>query len=547
MTALAETSVNVASHLGAMARRSPGKAAIVLSKRRGGRLRYSGITFAELDRETDAYARGLERIGVRRGTRTALMVPPGREFFALVFALFKVGATTVLIDPGVGKKNLLRCLAEIEPEAFIGIPLAHAARVLLRALPSVKINVTVGRRWFWGGPRLADLRDEGSYAMAPTRADEVAAILFTTGSTGIPKGAVYTHGIFDAQVRTLRTLYGIEADEIDLPTFPLFALFAPALGMTAVIPDMDATKPASVDPRNVIEAVREQGVTQMFGSPALLDTVSRFAAPRGEKLPTLRRVISAGAPVAPAILERFSTLLGAQAEIHTPYGATESLPVATIGSREILGETRVATARGEGTCVGKPAGEIEVRVIAISDAAIATWSDALLVRPGEVGELCVRGPVVTRSYFARPEQTALAKIQDGETFWHRMGDLGRQDERGRLWFYGRKAHRVETVDGVLYTDPCEAIVNEHPSVRRSALVGVGVAPRKRPVMVLELEPGKPRPDDAELRALARANPITRSLETFLVHEGKLPVDIRHNAKIFREKLAVWAESRLARG
>ena len=528
-------SVNVAWHLEEMARRQPAKDAIVLSRRRGDRLEYTPWSFADLEAEASRFAHGLERAGIRRGTKTALLVPPSREFFALVFALFKVGAVTVLIDPGVGKKNLLRCLAEIEPEALIAIPKAHAARVLLRALPSVRVNVTVGRRWFWGGYKLTDLRaDAGPYPTVDARPDETAAILFTTGSTGVPKGAVYTHGNFDAQVRALRATYGFAPDEIDLPTFPLFALFDPALGMTAVIPEMDFTRPGFVDRNDIIEAIRERAVTSMFGSPALLRRVAG-----DEKLPSLRRVISAGAPAIPSVLERFQGMLEGGAEIHTPYGATEALPVATIGSKEILSETRALTERGLGTCVGRPAREIEVKIIKISDGPIARWTEDLLAPPGEVGEIAVRGPVVTRSYYARSEQTALAKIEDQDGFWHRMGDLGRFDEKGRLWFFGRKSHRIVTEHGAYFTEPCEAVFAKATGYR-TALVGVGERPRQRPVLVIEGPAEVPEDELVRLRALAKDHPVTQGIDSVLRWRGDFPVDIRHNAKIRREEIAAWA-------
>lgn len=527
---VATSSVNVAWHLEEMARRQPEKDAIVLSKRRGAKLDFTPWSFKDLEAEASRFAHGLEAVGIKRGTRTALLVPPSREFFALVFALFKVGAVTVLIDPGVGKKNLLHCLEEIAPEALIAIPKAHAARVLFRALKSVKVNVTVGRRWFWGGHRLDDLRvEKGPYRTVESSADETAAILFTTGSTGVPKGAVYTHGIFDAQVRALREVYRFAPDEIDLPTFPLFALFDPALGMTAVIPDMDFTRPGFVNRDDILDAIRERGVTSMFGSPALL---ARVAGP--EKLPSLRRVISAGAPAVPSVLEKFQAMLEGAAEISTPYGATEALPVATIGSKEILAETRALTERGEGTCVGRPAGEIEVRIIKISDTPIAAWSDDLVAAPGEVGEIAVRGPVVTRSYFARPDQTALAKIQDGATVWHRMGDLGRFDAKGRLWFFGRKAHRVVTPERTYFTESCEGVFNR-PG-RRTALI----AWRGEPAIVVEGDF-----DEKQLRETAARFEHTRAIAQFVKWPGRFPVDIRHNAKIFREKIAAWAAKELA--
>ncbi len=557
--------INVAAHLPAMARSHPDRPAVIFpeSRDRAGRVAYTHLTFRQLDEESDRLARGLEHVGVRRGVRTVLMVTPSLDFFALTFALFKVGAVLVMVDPGMGVRNLKACLAEAEPEAFIGVPKAHVARKLLGwGRGSIRCNVTVGRRLFWGGTTLDNVRRlgdgaAGPYPMLDPERDDVAAILFTSGSTGVPKGAVYTHGNFASQVEMIRRLYAIEPGEIDLPTFPLFALFDPALGMTAVIPDMDATRPGSVDPRRIVEAIRDFGVTNMFGSPALVDRVGRHVEAGAIRLPSLRRVISAGAPVPPSVIARFGSALDESARIVTPYGATESLPVASIASDEILRETAEATNAGRGVCVGRPVPEVEVAIIRITDEPIASWSDDLVVERGAIGEIVVRGPNVTRRYWGRDEQTALAKILDPgvpEGFRHRMGDLGYLDETGRLWMCGRKSHRVGIdVDGSprdLYTVPCEAPFNVHPKVRRTALVGVPAdpsAPARRPVLCVELEADAGSVDrDAlckELLEVARAHDHTRSIETILFHPS-FPVDIRHNAKIFREKLAGWAADQL---
>jgi olefin beta-lactone synthetase len=455
----------------------------------------------------------------------------------------------VLIDPGIGLANLGKSLAEAEPEAFIGIPKAHAARVLFRwARRTVRIKVTVGDRALCGGVTLNQIRKRAAVE-APVKAvelgpEEMAAILFTSGSTGPSKGVVYTHEYFAAQVEHIRRLYGIQPGEIDLPTFPLFALFGPALGMTAIIPDMDPTRPAQVNPARIVEAIENFGVTNMFGSPAVIRRVGRYGEQWGVKLPSLRRVISAGAPVPAKELQRFTRLLAPGAQVFTPYGATECLPVSSIGSAEILGETRTQTDVGRGVCVGQPVPGLVVKIIRISDTPIPAWDKALELQPGEIGEIAVKGQHVTRSYFNLAEATALAKIMDGPGggFYHRMGDLGYLDAQERIWFCGRKSHRVETSQGTFFTIPCEAIFNTHPAVFRSALVGVKRGAETEPVICVELEPGSRANLEsltAELRELAGKYPHTRSIQRFLVHPG-FPVDIRHNAKIFREKLAIWA-------
>ena len=564
-------STNIAAALPAMAALQPDKMAIAWPDGRGG---FSERTFRELDEDSGRLAAALTAYGITRGMRTVLMVPPSLDFFALTFALFKAGIVPVIVDPGMGLKSLKACLAEAEPEAFIGIPKAHAARVALGwGKDTIRLRVTAGRRFFWGGTTLAKLhaRTRGDRmvrmaspgstesmaspeSMEPveTSEDDIAAILFTSGSTGVPKGAVYTHGNFLAQVELLRETYGIEPGEIDLPTFPLFALFDPALGMSAVIPEMDPTRPANVDPKKIINAIQRYGVTNTFGSPALLHRVGGYGASRDVKLPTLRRVISAGAPAQPAVLERFSRMLPEGTEIHTPYGATEALPVSSMGSRSILTETAAQTQLGRGVCVGLPVARTDVRVIGIDDEPISTWSNDLELPAGEVGEFTVKGSQVTRSYYGRDGSTTLAKIVDpGGGFWHRMGDVGYVDERGRLWFCGRKAHRVELESETLYSVQCEGVFNAHPDVYRTALVGVPRDGCTLPVLCVELRGDRPtdRPTDrtkteAELHATAAGNELTRSIDTFLFHKD-FPVDTRHNAKIFREKLAIWAASQLS--
>lgn len=265
------TFVSLASYLPRMARQQPNTLAIVYPGGRGrdGKVRYDHYTYAELDAQSDLIARGLATVGIRRGVRTVLMVRPSLEFFALTFALLKSGAVPVMVDPGIGLPNLKTCLAEAEPTAFIGVPRAHAARVVLGwGRATLETYVTVGRRWFWGGTTLEKVKEAGRHAAPEPAADfapeDPAAVVFTSGSTGIPKGVAYNQGNFAAQLEMIRDLYDIRPGEIDLPTFPLFALFDPALGMTTIVPDMDPTRPADVDPRKIIEAVKDNQVTNMF-------------------------------------------------------------------------------------------------------------------------------------------------------------------------------------------------------------------------------------------------------------------------------------------
>ena len=543
---------NIGAHLARAAVAWPDQPSVVITTGRDGdgRAQYTCRSFAELHAEAQCIARGLASAGITRGTRTVVMVKPGLDLFALFFGLFQAGVVPVMVDPGMGVRNLKTCLAEARPEAFIGIPFAHALRVILGwGRGTIEHRVTVGRRWFWGGPTLDQVRGagaDGSPLQVESDPDELAAILFTSGGTGVPKGVEYTHGNFLAQVEAIRAMYDIRPGEVNLPTFPLFALFDPAMGMTSVIPDMDATKPAKVNPERIYEAVKDWGVTTMFGSPALLDTVGRHGEKHGTKLPTVKRVMSAGAPVLAPVMERFLGMLSQDAVIVTPYGATESLPVATLSSREVLGETRHAADAGGGVCVGQPVPSIQVCILPIHDDPIDVFEHDEVLGVGEVGEICVKGPQVTRGYFGRDAATVLAKIQDpAGGFWHRMGDLGYLDAQGRLWFCGRKAHRVEAGGERWLSIPCESVFSRHPAVKRTALVGVSRGGAVEPGLCVELEQGTVVEESAlmaELRALGAEHDHTAAIQHFLLHPG-FPVDIRHNAKVDRLALSRWATKR----
>jgi olefin beta-lactone synthetase len=506
----------------------------------------SKITFQQLNEDSNRLAEGLRRAGMAKGDRILLMVPAGIDFISLTFALFKLGAVPVLIDPGLGRRNILNCIATAQPKGMIAIPLAHAARKIFpKAFKGIELNVTVGRRWFWGGATLNQIRNRGDvyFKSAQVAPDDDAAILFTSGSTGPPKGVLYSHRMFFQQVELLRRMFGIEPGEMDLPTFPLFALFGVALGMTCVIPDMDPTRPAEVNPETLTQHIKKYNITSSFGSPALWNTVSKYCLKKKVQLPTLKRILMAGAPVPGSLLERFDHILSPDALIHTPYGATEALPVAAISHREIVDETWQQTREGKGTCVGKAVDGLTLKIIKISDEAIEEWDDSLELPQGSIGEVVVQGPWVTRRYFNLDNATRQAKIQDGENFWHRMGDVGYLDENYRLWFCGRKSHRVQTAEGTLFTIPCEAIFNTHEKVKRSALVGIGPAGNQTPVIVIEAEGTiDPKTLTEELLQLGASHAITQPIRQVLYHPS-FPVDIRHNAKIGREQLARWARAR----
>lgn len=190
---------NIAHTLEQLARERAGADAIIVP--RSGSI--SKITFQQIDQDSNRLADGLCRTGMAKGDRVLMMVPSGIDFISLTFALFKLGAVPVLIDPGLGRRNVLNCIATAQPKGMIAVPLAHAARkVFSKAFKGIELNVTVGRRWFWGGTTLNQIRNQGEvdFQSAQVGPNDPAAILFTSGSTGPSKGVLYSHRMFYQQV-----------------------------------------------------------------------------------------------------------------------------------------------------------------------------------------------------------------------------------------------------------------------------------------------------------------------------------------------------------
>ena len=533
--------MNIADRFTEIAKIYKDKVAVKYPHRAGNKYRYDSITFGELESLSNKYAIGLSGIGFRRGSKTLLFVRPSLKFSALVFALFKIGVIPVLIDPGMGRKNLLMAIEEIAPEGLIAEPEVHLLRILFnKSFKSVRFKVTTK------GPKVGNCfplsmleNSKDTFESAQLEPDEMAAILFTSGGTGRPKGVVYTHKIFSEQTRLLQELFSLNEKETDLPCFPLFSLFSLCMGMTSCIPDMNPSQPAKTDPRKLLQNITDNKVTFMAGSPAIWEALGDYCEKNKITLPFVKYLVMFGAPVRNELHKKFSRILP-NGTTYTPYGATESLPVANISGKIILEQTVALTAQGKGTCVGAPVPGVEVSIMEISDGLIENITKAKILKPYEVGEIIVKGNIVTPCYYNAPQETAQAKIKDGNSIWHRIGDLGYKDEMGMIWFCGRKTHRAETASGLLCSVMCEAIFNAHPGVRRSALVALGEKGKQSAAIVIERNAiGKKLNKkilEKELLRLAGDHALTAGIKS--VHFcDQFPVDVRHNIKIDRLKLA----------
>jgi len=545
---------NLCRHLVAIAKKKPAQLAVSVQNKKLSGLTYQELTFAQLHQQSDDIAFALNQYGIKAGDKAVLMVKPSIAFFTLTFALFKAGIIPILVDPGMGVKNLKQCFEESQPDVFIGIPKAHLARLLFAwGKKSIKYIINVDGPAVFGGKQLSALLKQyprrKRYSIQQINDHQLAAILFTSGSTGVPKGVVYSHSMFEAQIRVLKNDYKIKSGEADLATFPLFSLFGPALGMASIIPEMDASQPINAQPDYLFAAIEKYQCTNLFANPALLEILGQAGQKKQLSLPSLKRVISAGAPATIESIKRFNKMLTGKAEVINSYGATESLPISKIGSQQLLKTTNI-TDQGGGICVGKAIKNVDLKIIKNTDDVISNWHEQLILPIFEIGEIVVKAPQVSQSYYQRQQATTQAKILDGDSVRHRMGDLGYLDDQGKLWMCGRQAHQVlSTHLGEVkpyYTIPCERIFNTHKSIKRSALVGIVINQKITPAICIEINDRVTIEQQRlyfELQEIAKQHSQTQGIELFYIHK-KFPMDIRHNAKIFREKLALWAQQQV---
>lgn len=514
--------MNVAGLITEAAKRHPEKRSVVFSKLEENRYEYSAYTFQEFEERSNRFAHALLERGVRRGDRVLLFVKPCLDFSVLTFSLFKIGALPVLIDPGMGMKSLLRSVKQVRPRVLLGVPEAFWLKWLRSSsFTSVEVSLSLGPSLF-AHDLFKDLsRYPSEFQTVTVSTEEPAAILFTSGGTGIPKGVVYTHGIFRFQTEALKSMFSLHEGDVDLPGFPLFALFTLGMGMTSVIPDMNPARPSSVDPRKIVRNILDQQVSFVAGSPAIWQKVGEYCLRNRISLPSVKRVVMFGAPVRTEIHEMFQRLLP-NGDTYTPYGATECLPVSLISGKEILRHHRDKTLRGEGICIGREAPRTVIKIISSSDIPQGTLSE---LPEKEVGEIVVHGPQVTPFYFEMDEETKKAKIPTASGLWHRMGDVGYKDQEGLLWFLGRKSHVVSHERRSLYPIREEAFFNRLPGVKKSALIdlgdGAGIVLEAGPVDLPETLPP--------------------AIKKIFITE-KLPVDVRHNIKIDRSLLGRWART-----
>ena len=503
-------------------------------------------TFGELKARADWMAAGLRAEGVRAGDRVIIMVPMSLRLYQVLLGVLEMGAVAVFADPWVGIRGLAAFSCYAQPVGFVGVPKSHVVRLFDGSLRTLPVTVTTGSRlWRIPARRCWEevLRYEGPIRPYGNEPDDTALITFTSGSSGVPKGADRTHRFLAAQHEALNGEFPYDGDDVDMPTFPVFSLNNLANGVTTVIPDLDFRRVADADGATILEQMRTHEVTTSTGSPPFFDRICD-ALEAGAESAGLRRILTGGAPVSDAQLRRWRRWMP-ETEIIVIYGSTEAEPVAHIDADERLQLSK--DDERSGFCVGSPVDAVEARIIEITHGAVelddARWEE-VEVEAGQVGELVVRGEHVCDGYFRNPEATAENKIVEADgAIWHRMGDTGYVDDEGRFWLTGR-VHSTIMRDGrAIQAQVVEQIATgDEEGLNRVAAVGVADEELgERLVIVVEaaVESDDKAIEEAVRRRLQSAK---QPVDDVVVRTQAIPVDPRHNSKVdygaLRGELAV---------
>jgi olefin beta-lactone synthetase len=476
------------------------------------------VSWRTLDTRVQEFAAGMRKFGIKSGDRIAFLIPPGPELIALIYAAWSIGACIVLADSGLGVRGIIRALKGAHPDHVFAIP---------KVMPLVKLLQIPGVRM--STKDLAGFREiNPAWGVTSHDGGLEGAVVFTSGSTGPAKGVRYSRNRIAKTISVLRDHYALTDSDVIIAAFAPWAVFGPAIGIASVLPVMNLSKPSSLTYDNLVSAINQAHGTLLWASPAalrnVLETVPTKRTPRSPSS-DIRLILSAGAPVAPALLAKVSQLFP-DADLRTPYGMTEALPLTDISITEIL-----MSNDSDGVNVGTPIADVDIK--------IAPWNepDRLSDQPHVMGEIAIKASHMRSSYDHLEFTNRRASAFPG---WHLTGDVGHLDNQGNLWIEGRLAHVITAVAGPITPVPVEQRVEQLDAVYQAACVGVGPPGNQVVVLVVVLNHKVP-----ELELIDSIRAVAGVSVSAVLTTKKLPTDIRHNAKIDREKLSHWATSVLS--
>jgi acyl-CoA synthetase (AMP-forming)/AMP-acid ligase II len=483
------------------------------------------LSFSGLEAESGRAAALLGKAGLQTGDGVLAFHPMSAELYAVLIGAFRLGAVPMFLDPSAGREHIEQCCDLWPPKALVASARAHLLRFTSPALRQIPLKFSIGMRVPgaipWKRARfLAPAMDTFAAAV-----ETPALVTFTSGSTGAPKAAVRTHGFLLEQHRVLAESLRLTPDDLDLTTLPIFVLANLGSGVCSLIPDADLRYPGAIEPRRVAGQIRAHKPMRTAASPAFLERLANFYLDRNLHLTELRKIFVGGAPVFPNLLRKLHRV-APQAEITAVYGSTEAEPIAEIAYSDIQSCDFESMVKGRGLLAGAPIRQI--RLAAIEDQwgkPIAPLTErefqSALMPAGKAGEIVVSGAHVLPGYFGGKGNSETKFDVDGVR-WHRTGDAGYLDERGRLWLLGRCDSRIEDQRGVLFPFAVECAAQQVPGIRRAAVV----AHQGNRLLAVELDR---EADTDTLRSLAREVAWARIDSVKVLR--KIPVDRRHNAKV----------------
>lgn len=492
-------------------------------------------TFAQIDEHVRRAAAMLRERGISAGDAVLIFQPMSAALYTALLAVFRLGATAMFLDPSAGRAHIEACCALSPPRALVALPRAHLLRLASGALRRIAVKFSTGC-WIPGAGRWSDLEkcaplDE----VAPVADDTPALLTFTSGSTGQPKAAVRTHGFLIEQHRVLARSIALEVGEVDLATLPIFTLANLASGVTSLIPDCDLRRPGDIEAAPVLHQIRKHRATRCAASPAFFE---RLLAADDGTLSAMRKVFTGGAPVFPNLLAALREKMPG-ARVEAVFGSTEAEPIAHIEEREVSAADREAMRAGRGLLTGEPEPEISLRILRAEwGAPLAPMNAddfaARCLPAGEHGEIVVSGGHVLPGYL-HGHGDAETKFRVDGRVWHRTGDAGWLDERGRLWLLGRCSARVSDARGTLWPFTVECAARLHPLVCRAALLGVS----GRRILFIEANvPGESINSESLGLDWAQLDEVRAA--------SAIPMDKRHNAKVDYVALCALLEGRAGR-
>jgi len=445
------------------------KTALIQGKKR--------VTYSELLTRGLQFGGRLRSEGIGQGSHVLIFIPLSIELYTAMIGAWSIGASAIFIDYSRGSKFVSDSIDRLSPDIIVCDTVTGFVRNMyskMRSLKSININKC-------GKPVNIEKVD----------AEHPAILTFTSGTTGVPKIAVRTHGFLINQYNVLCRHIDFNENHIDLGTLPVFTLANLAANMTTLLPNKSYK--SKINAKKLAIKMEEECVTRAICSPALMANLLRYS-----QFPRITNMYLGGGPVYPSLLDRIRK----DVDLHVVYGSTEAEPIASVRWASVTQEERRQIAHGSGLLVGHVVPEVECRI-------------------GEDNEILVTGETVLKGYLDGIGDKE-NKIRDGDKIWHRTGDAGHLDSQGRLWLLGRVNQVIHDDNGTLYPFCVECIIDEHYGIR-----GALLAHGKERIVLIE----KSTVDCEDVLCELRPLHVTQVIEI-----KKIPMDKRHGAKIDYEKL-----------